>query len=380
MRASKRLIIAAIAANKYVSMAVNAGYQVICIDAFADLDTQQLAHEWYQIAVHNSQFDANAMLDLLDSLDLSEIEGFCFGAGFEQQPDLLKSIAERLPLLGNHADVIKACKQPIDFYEVCLSLNVPAPRVSLTPPEHKGGWLQKQMGGCGGTHVQDWHPCFKVANNSIYYQRKVAGQQYSALLIAQNRRAQVLGFNQQWLSPTLAMPYRLGGVVSQITLQNNIQKKLIEYIKKLTYYFNLKGLNSIDFVCNEDDLWVLEINPRLSASACLYELTQGHLIDVHVALCQDADWAQVIESVRLNQVSKAFQTIYAVEDLQIDATITWPNWVSDIPHEKRLISQDQPVITVNAAAKSVTATCDLIAKRTAIINKQLNMMVMKWLK
>jgi uncharacterized protein len=186
-----------------------------------------------------------------------------------------------------------------------------------------------------------------------------------------------LGLNQQWLSPSRAMPYLLGGVVSAIRLENAIEYNLIECIKKISQYYDLKGLNSVDFVCDGDDFWVLEINPRLSASASLYELKQGCLMNLHVALCQDKLWAEVITRLEVCTGSKAFQVMYAEEALRIAPNIEWPSWVSDIPHAGLSVANGAPVVTVNASAETPEAACDLLARRTAMMNEQLKTMVMK---
>ena len=99
------IIIAAISSRAYVQAAFAAGFDVIAIDAFADVDTQAQCKQVFQLAVKNGQFDAQQLIATLNKIDLNHCLnlclGLCFGAGFEAQPDLLSAICERIPLLGN---------------------------------------------------------------------------------------------------------------------------------------------------------------------------------------------------------------------------------------------------------------------------------------
>jgi uncharacterized protein len=106
-----KIIVAAISSRAYVQCAVNAGFDVLALDAFNDLDTQRLAFDTRQLAVNDYGLNAAELLKILDSCELSQFEGFCYGAGFEAQPMLLIEVAKRLPVLG-----AKVLQKPTDFY------------------------------------------------------------------------------------------------------------------------------------------------------------------------------------------------------------------------------------------------------------------------
>ena len=90
-----KLIIAAITSRPYVKAAVDAGFEVVAIDAFADKDVQKLATHCYQIGLCDGQLDSKQLLSVLYDLDLKhdskqglkQFVGFCYGAGFEKVPN-----------------------------------------------------------------------------------------------------------------------------------------------------------------------------------------------------------------------------------------------------------------------------------------------------
>lgn len=368
------IIIAAIAASAYVRLAVEAGFKVICMDAFADVDTQYLTAEWHQISLVDGQLSATEVLNVLDGLalrgiPLSSIEGFCYGAGFEQQPEVLASVAERLPVLGNSAACVQRSKHPQDFFEVCQALSIPHPPVQLTPPAQLDGWLAKQGGASGGAHVQWASQHNQVGHASIYYQRFQPGQPVSCLFLANQAGVQLLGFNEQWVSATEQAPFRLGGAVSHAALGEKVKASLTAYVQTLSAALGLVGLNSCDAVWDGEQVWVLEINPRLSASMRLYRLLQGHLIQAHVAACKQPN---VLTAVTVDTASShAHQTLYATQTLLIPAHMEWPTWVSDIPSQGLQINAGMPVITVSAGAASAEQAKAILLERVAAMTNTL---------
>ena len=141
------IIIAAISSRAYVQAAFEAGFDVIAIDAFADVDTQAKCKQLFQVDVRNGQFDAQQLITTLNKIDLSHCLnlclGLCFGAGFEAQPDLLARISERIPLLGNTTQTVAACKNPQLLLEFCTTNHIAMPVIQFTRPINTLGWLQK---------------------------------------------------------------------------------------------------------------------------------------------------------------------------------------------------------------------------------------------
>ncbi len=365
------IIIAAISSRAYVQAALEAGFDVIAIDCFADVDTQLIAKKVIQIDAQQGQFDAKQLLNALNQLKLNNSIGFTYGAGFEAQPDLLDEIALILPIIGNHAEAIKQCKQPQSFFALCDLFAMPYPKTVFEKPSNTIGWLQKTIGASGGEHIKtvfplnlgpfNFFPLNLGLSPAVYYQKIQAGTPISCLFLADGNKALIIGFNEQWCSSTLLSPYRFGGAVSQMPLSEIAQNKLMEFIAAFTQNFALKGLNSCDFLLQGDDVFMLEINPRLSASVGLYQAKRGNLFASHVSAClgQLSDWPVI------DKKSRAIQIIYANKQAKVPVDMDWPEWVSDIPQPNSVIPAGMPICSVIAEARTVKLAKKKVLQRAA---------------
>ncbi len=352
------MLIAAVSSRPFVNAAVSAGYAVVALDVFADSDTQRVAEQVYKINYANSGFVAKQFEAVIDQIDTSDMQGFAYGSGFEAQPDLLERIAKRLPLIGNAPEVVGKLKYASYFFGVLDGLAIPHPEVSFTSIANADGWICKEEGGSGGTHVLD-----AAANKSLlkgqYYQRVMDGTPISMLFAADGIEIKVIGFNQQLLAPIAGKPYRYGGIVGHVNLPFEIKQSLQETAQKITSVFGLRGLNSLDVIWHDDHYWVLEINPRLSSSLDLYQSKESNLFALHVQAV-DGDLSHF---PKISSRSKARKVLYAGQDLVIAEDLVWPDWVADIPIAPIIIPQHQPICTVLADADTAEEAQALVAKR-----------------
>ncbi|MDP2247032.1 MAG: ATP-grasp domain-containing protein, partial [Nitrosomonadales bacterium] len=292
------------------------------------------------------------------------------GSGFEMQPALLSLVETYMPLIGNSVRVVRNMKRAITFFALLDVLHIPHPAVNLQRLREQdndtGAWLSKRNGGSGGTHIR------KVkANETLeagrYYQQKLQGIPVSLLFAADGMGIKAIGFNQQWLAPTSLMPYRYGGAVSHAELPATIQQQLLEAAQKLTSAVGLRGLNSLDAMMVGERLWVIELNPRLTATFDLYPTVNGELFELHV----QASAGSLTNWPHLNSNSRAHYIVYAPENITLSETFDWPDWVADIPSLTTHIKAGDPICTVTAEANSADEAVMLMAERVKQLIKQL---------
>ena len=337
---------------------MTAGYRVVALDVFADADTQRAAEHVYKIEYANSGFDAKQFEATLDKIDTSDMLGFAYGSGFEAQPDLLERIAKRLPLIGNHPDVVRKLKDAPHFFEVLDRLAIPHPEVSFISLANADGWICKEEGGSGGGHVLN-AGANQVLPNGQYYQQVMDGTPISMLFAANGSEVKVIGFNQQWVAPIAGKPYRYGGIVGHANLPLAIKRSLQETAQKITSAFGLRGLNSLDVIWQGAKFWVLEINPRLSSTLDLYQSKESNLFTLHVQAVN----GDLSHFPQISTRSKARNVLYATQDVMIPENLAWPEWVADIPMALSAIPQHQPICTVLADADTATEAQALVVKR-----------------
>ena len=366
MLVKNQIIVAAISSRAYVQAAVDAGFEVIAIDMFSDIDTQKLAKQTLIVDAHNGSFQAQEFYKALDivmaQIDYTHVLGMTIGAGFEAETALL----EALKLIDtvsifNAPSVIGLVKNPITFFKFLASIGAPYPATQLWRPANTVGWLQKQIGGSGGAHIKLALPLDIAEIYPVYYQQICAGEPYACLFLADGNNAQVIGVHQQWCAPTITQPYRFGGAVSHVDLPEEIAEKIECYVQQITRHFGLRGINSLDFMLHNNDIYLLEVNPRLSASLQLYSAKKGNLFTAHVQAClgELKQWPTV------DKTSRAMRIIYANKTAQVPANMEWPDWVSDIPQPDSEIAAGAPICTVLAQARTAKLARKKLMQRAA---------------
>lgn len=371
-RGQTSLLVIALSARPYVEAAKRAGYTVTAIDGFADKQIAELADKAIVVDFDNNGFDAQTLLSAINTLDASQYLGFVYGSGLDAQPELLEKVASVISLIGNNAASVKAVKTASSFFSALKQCNIAYPPIfySRSACNHADVYLRKFAGGCGGTHIKLTGKNDELAANH-YYQQHVDGRSVSLLFLANAEQVEVVGFNEQWLSPSEEMPFRYGGAVSCIALPQPIQQQFIEAAKKLTEEFGLLGLNSLDAIVQDDVVYVLEINPRLSASFDLYENAELNLLNLHV----QASLGQLDTVSHFNQFvnsSKAHAIVYAPFDISIPATFDWPDWALDTPYdgdqERALkIKVGSPICTVIACGDDADSAKQLAQTRVRML-------------
>lgn len=345
---------------------MQAGYEVTAIDVFADADTQRYAQHVYKVEYANSGFEPKHFEAALDAINLAGFAGFAYGSGFEAQPELLKRIQQRLPLIGNSPEVVTKLKYAPDFFALLERLAIPHPEVRFEPLQNSQGWLCKEAGGSGGTHVLNAQAGETLATGH-YYQRVKAGIPVSMLFAADGQGVKVVGFNQQWIAAIQHKPYRYGGIVGHANLPSNIKHGMQDAAVKITQALGLRGMNSLDVIWHENEFWVLEINPRLSSTLDLYQSAQANLFALHV----QAVGGDLSQFPNIPQASKARNVLYASRDLVVPEDFVWPEWTADIPMPLSGIPHEQPICTVLAEADNPQAARELVLARVATLSQLL---------
>ncbi len=362
LNTSRTLVVASASARPFVQAATAAGYRVVALDAFADADTRAHAAETHALEYRDGGFDANALDTVLSGLKSTAPLGLVYGSGFELQPALLTLAEQYMPLIGNSVRVVRNMKRALTFFALLDVLNIPHPAVRLQQLSQEdmanASWLLKRSGGSGGTHIR------RLTQNAApgpgsYYQQEMQGVPVSLLFVADGVRAQVVGFNQQWLAPTPEMPYRYGGAVSHAEMPATARKQLLQAAQKLTGAVGLRGLNSLDAIMHDGRIWVLELNPRLTATFDLYPAPDGGLFQLHLDACRGniGQWPKLAEQARAHYI------FYAPEGFRLPADFDWPDWVADVPRAADTISAGEPVCTVTAEAATAAGAVALMAER-----------------
>jgi predicted ATP-grasp superfamily ATP-dependent carboligase len=359
------LLISAISARSLAQSARRAGFAPLAADFFADTDTQAAAHACDKLPGGMARgMRAQPLLRTLDALAKhapSPVAGFVYGAGFEDRPELLELIAARWPVLGNDADTVRRIKAPGTFFATLDRLGIRHPETTSKRPRNGAGWLAKKTGGAGGSHIVSSR---LAAGSDVYFQRSVAGRAVSALFLANGGDARILGFSEQWTTPSPRSRFRYGGAVRPASLPQDVARQMTSAVTGVARAFKLKGLASADFLVNDRDALLLEVNTRPGATLDIFDCGATPLLRLHVDAVEGARLPP--RGLKLGG-AMASAIVYAVTGGAAPRGFVWPEWSADRPKPSERIDKNRPICTVSARAATKLRAKRLIEERTCQI-------------
>lgn len=359
---SSPLLLVSASGRALAQSAARAGVPVVVLDLFNDLDARALAVASRSVAGRNGKFDSRRLLAAAQECCPPETcAGLVYGSGLEGRTRLLERLSKGRTLFGNRPDTITALKDPARFFPLLDSLGIAHPEVRFDPPADVAGWLVKRTGGAGGGHVRQARSRHR-ARAHRYFQRFQPGRTLSVLFAADGRRARVIGFNEQWTAGVRhCAPYCYGGAVSQPSLPQQTRRRIDGLLDDLVQASGLIGLNGLDFIFAGETPFVLEINPRPTATIDLYDAdVEGGMLALHLRACR-GELPEI--EIPSTSVSRAHAIVYAAVALRVPVGIEWPEWCTDLPEGGSVIPMGAPVCSVHAHATTSVEARELALSR-----------------
>ena len=355
------VLIVAASGRALAASARRAGYRPLVIDLFGDADTLALAHVHVRLDDGLARgFTASALDTAIERIGGSEPIGVVWGTGFEDRPMLIARLAQRLPPVREHS---RHSGAPERSASICIALSrlrryrIPIYRSHL-PRVPPGGWRSAWAARAAVTSERPpARQCADIISSAkppVLRSRSCSSATLNALwywALASSgrlrRRASHFVMAARYARPTSAQKW---------------QAHLPKLPGVLLLATQLVGLNSADFLVEEDDFRLLEINPRPSATLDIYEPPGGSLFALHMAACRGE-----LDSDEPSQPDAAATAIvYAERDVSI-APLDWPDWTADRPHTDTAIGAGEPLCTVQACAATATDARQLVETRRATV-------------
>ncbi len=351
------VLVIANSARILVQAANLAGLKAMAIDLYADFDIVQYAEMVEQIPSLTPN-DLNRALDKI--FHRYSVDYAVYGSGFENCPDSLEVLANRLTLFGNLPEVVERMHDKSAFFALLDRLKIPYPVVSFVAPKSGDDWLVKPMRGQGGRGIRKYGYVEEI-DSKDYWQKFQEGEPHSVLFLADGKRSQVVGFNRQWTTTLNEKDeFIFSGIVNASELTDKQKTKIAGWLDILVEELSLKGLNSLDFIQSGPLSYVLEINPRPPASMQLYD---ADLFIRHIKACE-GDLYDIKQ--KTNRIS-AYQIVYAKQNLTIPFGFVWPEGTQDLPHANTGINAGQPICSMIMHAQDPETVMELLQKQQEFI-------------
>src|SRR5437588_6420633 len=299
-----RVLLAGVSTRGFAESAVRAGYEVVAVDGFGDLDLRAGAAEVHVIRV-GGRFSAGAAVAAVRDVSC---EAAVYVASFENHPRAVRALAANRVLWGNPPAVLARARDPRRLARVVGDAGLPGPRVRFTRPalHARGGWLVKPLRSGGGDGVAVWRGGAAVPRGS-YLQERISGVTVSLVFSADGRRSVPLGLSRILAGETAfgADGFRYCGSIlgsagdPQFAADDRLLQRATLLAEGVTGAFGLVGVNGVDFVARRGFPYAIEVNPRYTAAMELVERAYGiSLFDVHAGACRQTLPAFDLAAVR----------------------------------------------------------------------------------
>ncbi len=367
-----RVLFAGVSTRGFAESAARAGYEVVAVDGFGDLDLRARAHSVH-VARSGGRFSVRAAVAAARGLDADVV---CYVGSFENHARAVGALAAGRVLWGNRPAVLAAVRDPVRLARALRARGLPTPAVRVTAPRAGTArrWLVKPRASGGGSGVAPWRG--GPLPRGSYVQQRVTGVPGSIVFAADGQSAVPLG-----VSRALAGDARFGDVAGGfrycgsmlVAPEEPLFGRACRLAATVTAAFGLVGVNGIDFVARRAVPYAVEVNPRYCASMELVERARGiSIFDVHARAC--AGELPDLEHTRpaADVVGKAI--VYAREDVVPEGTARWlaDDDVRDVPAPGEGIARGHPICTVFARGRSVTSCGAALAARARTVYRSLD--------
>jgi predicted ATP-grasp superfamily ATP-dependent carboligase len=392
----RQILLAGVSVRALAESAARAGYGVMGVDAFSDLDLRAIA----VAAVRCHPYSARAAARLARDAPCDTV---IYTSNFENDPIAIAQLVRprgALPgrrtgrertLWGNPPAVIRRVRNPLRLAKVLDRLGFAVPSVRATAPPRTGAipdapaaWLLKPKASGGGQGVVVWHPGEPVPRGCVL-QERMRGIPGSIAFAADGHDVVPLALSRQLVGNRSlgATGFRYSGSVlvppgdAMLPRDAELLARATELAVAVTRAFGLVGVNGIDFIARGGVPYPVEVNPRPTGSMELAERAYGiSIFATHVQAIRGKLPEFDLARERLAGVAGAGRgrgaggaigkaLVYARRARKLPDTTRWltDQTVRDIPPPGSVIAAGRPICTVFAEGRTGAACLERLIAR-----------------
>jgi hypothetical protein len=286
-----RVLIVGVSTRALAESASVAGYECLSVDAFGDLDQKERVQNVGLLRDRGCVYSVTAAVAVARGLSA----GFAaYNGNLENHPAAVERLARGRVLLGNSPQTLVRARDFPALARVARKAGVRVPQTHAPGHARRGTggkqWLRKPLRGGGGDGVREWTPGMPVRPHEVI-QERIEGVLASMSFAADGKRAVVLGLARGLAGDDVlgAREFRYCGSLFPFEADGGLVSRLEDLAQAATRAFGLRGTNGIDFIVRDGEAYVLELNPRYSASMEVIERGRRlSVFEVHRAACDGA--------------------------------------------------------------------------------------------
>lgn len=294
LRPTRSILIAGASVRSLAESAIACGLRPLCADFFEDHDLTEVLSRGRGRFI--GKIESFADLPAVTKPIRATIP-LLWAGGLENHTDVLREISRQRPLIGAGPELCERLRDPFLISEWMKRSGIIVPEVSTADNRDTSRrWLRKPYRGSGGLGIA-LHQVSQQENHeswadppTTYFQEFIEGVPVSATVFSDGEEASIAGMSVQivgWESLG-ASGFLFCGNAGPLELSPELRQQVLKMASVIVQRSGLRGAFGLDFILRRGQLWLLEINPRLTASHFLYEsawkLKSGvSLMEQHIA-------------------------------------------------------------------------------------------------
>jgi predicted ATP-grasp superfamily ATP-dependent carboligase len=368
-----QLIILGASTRAAAYSALRAGFQPWCIDLFADCDLAAIAHVTQLPA---DEYPHGFVRAVAESAPNAPI---VYTGGLENHPEVYLELAKLRPVWGYlHPEPFagdNSIRNPLALSAFCAKTRLPYPPISENgvgvPAD--GTWLCKPRSGTGGKNIALWRGQFLAEPERFFFQRIQSGTPLAATYVNAGKMTRFIGLTRQLIGISfLHSPgsFTYCGSIGPLPCQAGTP--LFEQCSRVGKTLGLpdpylRGLFGVDLIWDGEVAYLIEVNPRYTASVEILEWSDPAIstLDLHA---QAFGTVQSKTSCANHPAKQDSKGLYGKAIYFAPERISFPNngpwkvttpvdpWrvpsYADIPEAGSVIDKGQPVLTFFASGEN----------------------------
>jgi predicted ATP-grasp superfamily ATP-dependent carboligase len=359
-------------------LATEAGYAVVAVDRFGDLDL---------LGLHRCRVLRDArgggMAALVGVAERVAADAVIYGGGLENRPDLVARLARGRRLLGNTPEVLARVRDPAILAAALRSdgLAYPltlAPARAVRDADRSRAWLRKPLRSGGGRGIRTWRGGALGPGEVV--QERICGLACSVAGVGDGRGAAVLGLTEQLVGQPAFGARGYGWCGNVVPPRMATEERVVVWreaeriCSRLVEAFRLRGVFGVDLVWDGRRAWVIEVNPRPPGSLEAIELAGATgTLNAHVRAFDGELPRPRGDTVGGAGPAAAKAILYAASDIVVSDTREWHRQgIRDIPRPRQRIAAGAPVCTLVAVSTTPQEAVDALRERAARLQAMLS--------
>ncbi len=360
----EKLLLIGIDTRSMLNSALKLDYTIFSTSYFSTSDTQVIENQkiilkeedGQSCGVFEEKFDSKHILEI--SADYIDEVDYIIPISGVSPSDFSKK--DRKKILGNRnvddiEDKFRFYKKIKDEFLTPETFYVSdideAHEINKTYPETK--FILKPVQGSGGYDINLLNNDSNIVFNDKKFmiQEYISGINVSSSLLADGDDAKTIinsrlltendfEKNNSFIYVGNILPLTDESILANIEDIAKINESMNATSENLACKFNLVGSNGVDYILNDDGLYVIEINPRIQGTFECAEKSLGiNMIDAHIKACQ----GEIIEVPEAKYYSYK-KIIYSPTRMKYEK-IDLDN-IYDLPHIGSITEKSEPLLTI----------------------------------